>query len=455
VSAPVLYPYQRRYLADTRRFKAGMWSRQTGKTFTTTLEAVLDVLEAEASGRISRWTILSVSGARALDAMDNGVKLHLRAFRAAFESLALPFEADEMAQVVRLPGGSYIRAIASKPSTARGMSDNLILDEFAHHQDNRAIWTALLPVVSKPGLKLRVISTPNGVGDKFHEIMTAPDSIFSRHVVTLQDAVADGLPRDIEELRRAMADPEAWAQEFECQFVDAAAAWLPYELIGACEHADAGVPDGYAGGPCFVGMDFAARGDLTVLAVLEQVGDVLWCRELIEMHRVSFAEQLARLDAVMRGYRVIRAALDQTGLGEMPVEEARRRHGSLRVEGVLFSPARKLDLATALKQAMEDRRLRIPSRPELRADLHSVKREMGPTGAPRLTAEREAGSHADRFWGLALAAGAAHGGGVVIDYQSAGQRVGGLPAGRFEALPGQTTPAGWGTVAGGNDMEGF
>ena len=44
----VLYPYQRRYLADRSRFKAGMWSRQTGKTFTTTLEAVLDVLEAEA-----------------------------------------------------------------------------------------------------------------------------------------------------------------------------------------------------------------------------------------------------------------------------------------------------------------------------------------------------------------------------------------------------------------------
>lgn len=29
---PILYPYQRRYLADTARFKAGMWSRQTGKT---------------------------------------------------------------------------------------------------------------------------------------------------------------------------------------------------------------------------------------------------------------------------------------------------------------------------------------------------------------------------------------------------------------------------------------
>ena len=81
----ILYPYQQRYLADHSRFKAGMWSRQTGKTFTTTLEAVIDCLEGEAQGIAKRWTILSVSQARALDAMENGVKLHLRAFRAALK----------------------------------------------------------------------------------------------------------------------------------------------------------------------------------------------------------------------------------------------------------------------------------------------------------------------------------------------------------------------------------
>jgi len=414
----ILYPYQRRYLRDASRFKAGMWSRQTGKTFTTTLEAVLDVLEAEAEGRTSRWTILSVSRDRALDAMDNGVKLHLRAIGAAFEALDQPLDVDELAHVVRIGSrGSYIRAVASKPSTARGMSDNLILDEFAHHQDNRAIWTALLPVVSRPDLKLRVISTPNGRGDKFYEIMTAPDSIFSRHVVTIHDAVADGLPRDVEELRRALADPLAWAQEFECQFIDEATAWLPYDLIDACE--DAAAPGEYQGGPCWVGMDIAARGDLTVIAVLEQVGDVLWLRELLELRATSFAAQLAELDRVMRHYRVIRAAMDQTGLGEMPVQEAQRRHGSYRVEGVLFTPARKLDMATALKEAMEDRRLRLPQgRAELRADLHSVQRVAGPTGAPRLVAERDASGHADRFWALALAVSAAAGEAPVYAYES-------------------------------------
>lgn len=424
----ILYPYQRRYLADASRFKAGMWSRQTGKTFTTTLEAVLDVLQAEAEGRTARWTILSVSQARAQDAMDNGVKLHLRAIGAAFEALDMPLDVDSLAHVVRIGSrGSYIRAVAAKASTARGMSDNLILDEFAHHQDNRAIWTALLPVVSRPDLKLRVISTPNGKGDKFYELMTEPGGLFSRHVVSIYDAVADGLPRNVQELKAAMGDPVAWAQEFECAFTDAASSWLGYDLIDACEDAQCkpGSPDanGYAGGPVYVGMDFAARGDLTVIAVLEDVAGVLWLRELIELRATSFAQQLAELDRVMKHYRVLRAALDQTGLGEMPVQEAQRRHGNYRVEGVIFTGPRKLDLASALKERMADRRLRLPpGHQALRQDLHSVQRVAGATGAPRLVADRQDGSHADRFWALALAAGAAHSVRVPIEYMSAGPR---------------------------------
>ena len=423
-STPLLYPYQQRYLKDQSRFKAGLFARQTGKTFTTTLEAVLDCLEAEARGRSSRWTILSVSQARAQDAMEQGVKLHLRALKTAFEAAQVRLESEELAFEVRLRRGSRLRCVAANPATARGMTENLILDEFAHHKDNRAVWTALLPVVSRSDLKLRVISTPAGRGDKFYEIMTGPEMArtFSRHRVTIQDAVADGLPRDVEALRAAMADPQAWAQEFECEFVDEAHAWLTYDLIDGCEEAEAGKPSAYGGKPCYVGMDIAARGDLTVIAVLEESGARLWCRELAELRQTSFAAQLAELDRIMRQYRVVRVAMDQTGMGEMPVEEARRRHGSYRVEGVLFTPARKLDLAGALREAMEERKLALPSRAALRNDLHAVRRVMGPTGAPRLVAQRGQEGHADRFWSLALACAAAKTPVEVFDYRPVPRR---------------------------------
>lgn len=413
MTAPVLYPYQRRYLADAARWKAACWSRQTGKTFTTTLEAVLDCLAAETEGRISRWTILSISRDRALDAMNNGVKLHLRALDAAYEELTdQRLDADEQAAVIKLPGGSYVRAIAAKPETARGMSDNLILDEFAHHKDNRALWRALVPVVSKPGLKLRVISTPNGQGDMFHEIMAdGLGGLFTRHTVSIHDAVADGLPRDIAELRRAARDPDTWAQEFECAFLDRAGReWLGYDEILAALGGPA-LPD-YDGRPVYVGMDIAARGDLTVISVLEDLGaGVLALRAMHVLRGESFAAQLARLDGVMRDYRVARVAIDQTGMGEMPVQEAQRRHGGYRVRGVLFTAGNKLDMAVALKDRLQARRLRLPvpeaDHADLIDDLRAVKMEPGAGGVPRLLADRTGQGHADRFWSLALACAAA------------------------------------------------
>ncbi|MFT4190850.1 MAG: terminase family protein [Comamonas sp.] len=412
-----LYAYQRRWVQDDSRFKIAMFARQCGKTFTSTLELALDCALAEAQGQRRRWVILSRGERQAREAMNEGVKLHLAALSAGFKAYDYEWEAGIKALEVELPGGSKITALPANPDTARGFSANVLLDEFAFHQDSRAIWKALFPVISKPGLKLRVISTPNGKSNKFYDLMTGKDDGWSRHTTDIYQAVADGLPRDIEELKRGAGDPDLWAQEFELQWLDEASAWLPFELITACEHEAAGLPEHYQGGPCFIGVDIAARNDLFVIWVFEKVGDVLWTREIVERRRITFAEQDMLLDDVFRRYNVIRACMDQTGMGEKPVEDAQRRHGSSRVQGILFTGAAKLELATRGKEGFEDRRVRIPEgRNDLRADLHKLKKVTGATGTPRFVADSDSNGHADRTWANFLAQHAAAGGERVIDY---------------------------------------
>jgi phage FluMu gp28-like protein len=215
-------------------------------------------------------------------------------------------------------------------------------------------------------------------------------------------------------MRRALNDPDAWAQEFELKWLDEAAAWLSYELIDSAEDERAGFPDGYSGGPCTVGVDIAARHDLFVIWVLEQVGDVHWTREIITRRRISFFEQDALLDSVFQRYRVTRCCMDKTGMGEKPVEDAQRRYGSTRVEGVLFTSPNKLTMATLGKQAFEAKKLRIPlADADLRADLHKLKKITGPTGTPRFVAESDGAGHADRAWACFLALNAASGSGPI------------------------------------------
>lgn len=415
--APVInfLPYQRRWLEDQARFKIGMFARQTGKTFTTCAEIVDDCIMAEIQGKKVRWVILSRGERQAKEAIDEAIKPFAKAFYLVYEALLkgrgapeyieAEFKAESgavyKAQEVIFPGGSRITALPANPDTARGYSANVFLDEFAFHKDSRAIWRALFPVISRSGLKLRITSTPNGKNNKFYELWSNRDSftVWSKHRVDIYEAVSQGLDRDIQELKAALADEDAWKQEFELEFLDESSAWLTYDLITACEDENAGKPELYTGGPCFIGNDIAARRDLWVAWVWELVGDVLWTREITEMSRKKFAEhdlEIARLAGV---YNMTKLGMDQTGMGEKPVEDMTRIYGAGVVEGVLMTVTRKLNVATVAKQAFEDRKVRIPmGNPVLRADLHKIQKVTGATGAPRLVADRDGDGHADRAW---------------------------------------------------------
>lgn len=458
MSQAILLSYQQRWVADRSRFKVGMFARQTGKTFSSTLEIVLDCLEAEAAGKKTRWVILSRGERQAREAMEEGVKLHLKAMQIAFESAALSYfeGVQTKALEVTLPGGSRITALPANPDTARGFSANVFLDEFAFHQDSRKIWMALFPVISA-GWKIRVVSTPNGKGNKFYELITdkSADNPWSRHVVDIHQAIAEGLPRDADELRAGLNDDDTWRQEFELQWLDEASAWLPFGLIDSVEHADAGIPENYQGGTTFIGNDIAARNDLWCAWVWERWGDILWTREIVTLLRASFRQQDEVLDALVAKYNPMRICMDQTGMGEKPVEDAQFRYGAQRVEGVLFTADAKLHLATIGKQEFEDRRVRIPlGSTELRADLHSLRRIKTPAGGIRFDVSGGDG-HADRAWAGFLGLYAAHNPTAPIEFQSTGPRATGGDLYGDGAEMDTTTSAGWGTVAGEYDLTGF
>lgn len=408
------YPYQQAWLNDSARFKIAMFARQTGKTLTTCAEIVDDCLKAEIAGTRTRWVILSRGERQAKEAMDEAIKPLCKAFYAVYGGLAGDpafyedtFRAESGASYkaleVSFPGGSRITALPANPDTARGFSANVFLDEFAFHQDSRAIWKALFPVISKPGLKLRITSTPNGKNNKFYELMTAKDDTWSRHIVDIYTAVKLGLVRDINMLKQGMADDEAWAQEYELQWLDEATAWLTYDLITACEDENAGHPERYQGGQCVAGNDIGKRKDLWAFAVGEEIGDVLWTREISKLKNVKFAEHDAETDRLFKQYPIAQLCMDQTGMGEKPVEDNQRRYGQYTVTGVLFNNAVKQRLAVLIKEAFEDRKIRIPAGDqELRSHLHAVKKDATATGRPKFDADRDSSGHADLFWAIAL-----------------------------------------------------
>lgn len=416
----LLLPYQRDWVRDPARFKIGLWARQTGKSFATAAEAVADCLT-----RKTTWVTLSAGERQALEWMLKA-REWAEAFRAAIEDYTeLRDHAEALLKTaeIRWPNGSRLIAIPANPATARGYAANLTLDEFAFHEQPDAIWRAIYPSISNPlkgELRLRVVSTPNGLGNKFADLWHKGGAHWSRHKVTLADAVARGLPVDIESLRSGMADPEGWAQEYECQFLDAAAVLLPYDLIARCESPEAttSLPlewwkAGGPRGPLFCGVDFGRKHDLTVCWTLEQIGDVLHTREVLEMRGMDTPTQSEMLRPRLAAAH--RVALDYTGPGvglgdflarEFGIfDEAQHKYG--RLELVTFSNPVKVELFSKLRMAFETAKLRVPISRDIREDLHSVQRVSLAGGGVTYRAPHTADGHADRATALALAVRAA------------------------------------------------
>jgi phage FluMu gp28-like protein len=69
--------------------------------------------------------------------------------------------------------GSRIKSIPANRSTGRGFAANRVyLDEFAYAEYADDIYQSVSPAVSQGGY-LTIGSTPNGVGNLFHQLYTA------------------------------------------------------------------------------------------------------------------------------------------------------------------------------------------------------------------------------------------------------------------------------------------
>ena len=406
-----LLSYQKRWVHDKSRFKMGLWARQTGKSFSTSLEAVDDCLEQRTD-----WVFLS-SGERQSKELIRKAKMHTMAYNAAVYDQEATYKTGKGAEYKQLEilfeNGSRILALPANPDTARGHSANVVLDEFAFHGDSRKIWAALFPTITR-GYKIRIISTPQGKKNKFYELWSG-GSLYSKHKVDIYLAVREGLPiRDDqgnlvgpEYLKEALDDDEAWTQEYECQFLDEATAWIPYELISLAEVVDLGEVNIWQGGPIYAGIDIGRKSDITVFWAFEMIGDVLWSLEKVELSKTSFTDQLNILSEKMNLLKPRRVCIDCTGLGMHMAETLQNMYGESMVEQVHFRNTVKEDLAITAKSFFEDRRIRIPVDRKIREDIHNIRKTVTSAGNARFDAERTKDGHSDRFWAIALAAHAA------------------------------------------------
>ena len=431
-------PYQMRWVEDTNRLKLMEKSRQIGITWCTAYSGVERT--AVQGARYDQW----VSSRDDMQAMlfIEDCKMWAQVLDMAARDMGEVVVDDKSkatARVLEFASGRRINSMSSNADAQAGKRGGRILDEFALHPDPRKLWSIAYPGITWGG-QLEAVSTHRGSHNFFNHLVrevkeSGNPKHISLHTVTLQNALDDGflyklqqaLPADdavqamteadyFEFVRSGCADEESFLQEYMCIPGDDDVAFLEYDLIAACEYPSSATWQNIEGRELYCGVDIGRKKDLTVLWVVERLGDVLYTRHVEPMERMRKSDQEKILYPWFE--RCQRICIDATGLGIGWSDDAQDKFGEYRVEAVTFTPAVKESLAYPLRGKMEDRTLRIPYDKQVRADLRSVTKQVTTAGNIRFTAERTPDGHADRFWALALALHAASGKPSMYAYQA-------------------------------------
>ena len=420
----LLLGFQKKAASTVARFLILLWSRQTGKGYTTSFVASRG---AEIEPR-SNWLIVAPTERQSLETLDkckNWIKAaNLSAAESEEEFDALEKGAKIKAKVIVLSNGSKIYALPGKPASLRGFTGYLVIDEFAFFEDQKEVWKAVFAVIVNPMASIKrviITSTPNGQGDMFHKLV---DENFlnpkeGRRIkwevqkVTIHEAAkaweeagklgtvidektGEERPKTaeeyVEETREAFDCPEAWPQEFECEFLDTSANLLSFDMITAAESVEATEhgfdPD--EPGEFYGGFDFGGIKDPSIFWFAKKVGDRLITRDVLTLRESATGEQLAavrsRIDNCVRvcvdytgpgrGFGDVAAngipGTDFGGWGEYDSDPKKFLNG--KIEKVTFSEPSKRELFTPFRLCFgKEPKFIIPHADWIRQDFHGVQ----------------------------------------------------------------------------------
>ncbi len=425
-----LEPYQVRFLNDHSIFRLVNKSRQIG--FSTIIGG--ETVHKAAVNPAYKANIVSINQKEAADKITIAGNLYHSipdSFKETVPVLkpVLWTNATDEISFHRPPATS---SIISQPASAavRGGRKDIYFDEFAHIRDAVKLYRAAMPAITRGDSRLTIISTPLGQSGLFYDIASNEQAYpqYSRHAVPWWECSAmvkpelygealalahliDGsedrvLKYGTDKLHVIFdgfgGDLIGFQTEYEATFADETTAYFTWDLIVNCTDSELKVlrewnPNYESEGYISIGVDLAKERDQTVFTVVEHLDDgkkrVLFTRNT----QADYNEQFDYLTVLVKATRANRVTIDQTGVGQKFVEDAKRLITGTNVEGVVFTNAKKEKWATTFKGDMQMGNVSWPDISDLKRQIHGIQRTKTETNFYKFSGKSD-----DYFWSLML-----------------------------------------------------
>ena len=206
-----LYNYQKEILTAgcSEPLRLILSSRQTGKSTTLAVEALIDCLFNDG------YTVLMISltERKGADLLDKSRGLLHRFGDEHYKNNILTDNYTEL----RFKNGSRILSLSSDPDSARGYTaDSVLVDEFPHLPCQEDILDAVSPSAFRQG-RIALSGTPNGIGNMFYTLWTTEMSCWRIEIpwTRCPDFTEEKIERERELCK---ATGRNFAAEFELSF---------------------------------------------------------------------------------------------------------------------------------------------------------------------------------------------------------------------------------------------
>jgi len=385
------FKYQAKLLKDKSKRIVACMGRQSGKTTTIAAKAIHFAFTHP------NTTTLIVS-----PSLRQSMIMFDRILSFLFQSKILPNSIVRQTRtIVQFSNGSQIIALPGSQYFLRGYTAHMIICDEAAFMPEELITQIIFPMISTTHGYAIFLSTPWGRDHFFYRAFVDPN--YSVHKVKTAECPLV-TQEFLNEMKRNMTD-EAYAMEYEAEFVEAATSYFSQDLIRQCIDTDFYYLPGIEGpldvGEYYAGIDLGKKADFSVIAILKKEQEMLKLVFLKQFPlETPYSQVIGFIVAANEKFNFCKVLIDKSGVGE-PITEEIKSLGLDNVDGQSFTLQSKGEMLGYMKVKMEQKLLKIPYDRDLCQQINEQRYEYTKSG--QLKFWHPTGSHDDKLWALALA----------------------------------------------------
>lgn len=392
----ILLRYQQSFATNSKKRKCWISSRQIGKSFTIAYLLCYKAL----SSKNGLSLCISVNARSASE-----IIMKCKQFAEAIKLMSKGrIDYDSSYDSIKFSTGSRVMSLpgSTDGSNLRGWTANCIcIDEAAFVPHLDSIMQGIAPTLTRdPNSELILTTTPAGKNGYFYSMYSDALNSDEWYVqnTTIQDAIADGLKVDLDSLKSLCPDPDVFAQEYECKFLDEYGSMIDTNLIDWYDELPKG---NYS---TIMGMDIGSRSDRSAIVQIKTNGRDSYVDNIVVLNKTSYEDQLRIVKELNNKEHFHSGYIDQNGIGSA-ISEFITKQVSSRLKGFTFTGTNKTPMYEALRGGIFDHSIKfnLKYKDMIVSDFNNVQRIVTEDGKVKYQAGHNENGHSDITSGLVLA----------------------------------------------------